>query len=222
MAKSSTSTKQHPAQPRDNGGNVRGRKARTIYQDMFGQSLQCSKCQKIKPTSEFYPDRRTQNRWGNKCKSCEAKAGIKRIEKLTPELRRKRYESNRKYFATSDRGKAIGMVNGSKQRARKFGWENNISADDVVDRITNGVCEKTGIKFRYEKSDKGITPFSPSLDRIDSLCGYTADNIQVVCSMYNIGKGAHSELDFIALCILVSQRNADNKAAHERAQELIK
>lgn len=57
---------------------------------------------------------------------------------------------------------------------------------EIVDR-SNGHCEVTGIKFqrikdtvKYERQ-----PFMPSLDRIDSLIGYTVDNCRLVCTSAN-------------------------------------
>lgn len=64
------------------------------------------------------------------------------------------------------------------------------------------------------------TPFGPSLDRIDNTRGYEPDNIQLVCNMFNIGKGEHRETDFIAMCMLVAKKNANHHAAIVRLAEL--
>ena len=224
MATQVTTTSRYTKQPRDNGSDARGRKARIIYSDMFGQSLKCNKCQIIKETTEFYRDGRTENRWTNHCKSCEAIKAQERLSKLTPDLKQRRAASNLKYIRTNLRGRAVAMYNGVKTRCRRFGRVNDLSTDWLFAKLTTGRCEKTGIRFRYEKTKNGlggITPFSPSVDRINSDEDYTIENAQIVCSMYNIGKGAHDETDFIALCIIVAERHKDNSDAIQRAKELL-
>lgn len=201
----------------------RGPKPRGSRTDLFGVTHRCCQCDRWLDEKMFHKAKANVSNGGlsYKCKACDRKYQLKRYAELDDENRTKRYQSNRKYMLENTNGRAIAMVNNSKQRSRKQGWENTIKASDVVSKIIEGRCEATGVKFRYERSEKGITPFSPSIDRINSSEGYTKANIQVVCSMYNIGKGAHNELDFIAMCILVAERNKDNGKAIARARELV-
>lgn len=58
----------------------------------------------------------------------------------------------------------------------------------------NGRCEMTNITFSDEvASGLRIRPFRMSIDRIDSALGYTLENCQLVCAIFNIAKNAASE-----------------------------
>lgn len=41
-----------------------------------------------------------------------------------------------------------------------------------------------------------------------------------VNSMYNMGKADHAELDFIAMCVAVAERHADDPSVQQRLREL--
>lgn len=57
----------------------------------------------------------------------------------------------------------------------------------------NGRCEMTNIAFSDDVvSGLRIRPFRMSIDRIDSALGYTIENCQLVCSIFNIAKNAAS------------------------------
>lgn len=221
MATQVPSTIEHPTQPRRGRG---GYNKRHLGQDLFGFIQKCSTCKKTKPVEFFYRDpSRSSTGWAYKCKACESEAGKRRIQQMTPEHRERRKASMMKYIRSSLRAKATIVYNGTLKRSKRTGRENNLTIDYVLSKLEQGVCAATGIKFQYKKDlDKrpGITPFSPSADRIDNEKDYTVDNVQIVCSMYNVGKGAHDEVDFIAMCLLVAERNKDNIAALTRAKEL--
>jgi len=52
-----------------------------------------------------------------------------------------------------------------------------------------------------------MVPFSPSFDRIDNTQGYTRDNVQLVCLIYNTAKNAHTHEDLLKLArALVSEQ----------------
>lgn len=222
MATQVPSTIEHLTQPRRGRG---GHNKRHLGQDLFGFIQKCSTCKKTKPVEFFYrAGCRSSTGWSYKCKKCESESGKRRIEQMTPEHRAKRYASNRKYAMHSIRAKANMLRNGIMKRSKRFGYDNDVTIEYVVDKLTKGRCEATGIRFQYKNEYDGVsgaTPFSPSPDRIDNSKGYTVNNIQIVCSMYNIGKGAHDETDFIAMCMIVAERNKENTAAIARAEELL-
>lgn len=60
-------------------------------------------------------------------------------------------------------------------------------------------CKITNIAFEMSSGDglKGRSPWSPSLDRIDSNKGYTQDNVQFVCLMYNLCKSTWAHNDVV-------------------------
>lgn len=186
-------------------------------------SLICNKCKTEKDISCFSNEKRNVANYGKRyqCKICDSEANRRWRLNLSDDGKKKRYANNRKYYEGSIKGRVILLFNGIKQRCRKTGLAFNVTSDYISEKLNVGICEATGIKFRYEKSENGgITPFSPSIDRINSKEGYVTGNTQVVCSIYNIGKSHHDELDFIAMCLAVAERNADNVAAIERLKEL--
>ena len=68
----------------------------------------------------------------------------------------------------------------------------NLDKEWVQLKLNNGYCEATGLKFDYSKRPF-INPYYPSIDRVDSTKGYTKDNCQMVCHMYNTAKCEFSE-----------------------------
>lgn len=78
-------------------------------------------------------------------------------------------------------------------RVKKGAKKRNIPFDISVDEIKNildksgGKCSLTGITFDLVKDDRyRIRLWAPSIDRIDSSKGYTADNIRLVVASVNI------------------------------------
>lgn len=63
----------------------------------------------------------------------------------------------------------------------------------------DGQCALTGITMTW-KARMGRVQTNISIDRISVLCGYTPDNVQLVCRMANIMKGELSQSDFLAVC----------------------
>lgn len=61
-------------------------------------------------------------------------------------------------------------------------------------------CERTGREFVYESNK---SPWQPSIDRIDSNGGYTRDNVQFVCLIYNLCKNDATDDDVLELARLV-------------------
>lgn len=58
--------------------------------------------------------------------------------------------------------------------------------EGLVDRA-QGRCMVTGIPFEFERVSGSMRrPFAPSLDRIDSSKGYSADNVRLVCVLVNL------------------------------------
>lgn len=83
-----------------------------------------------------------------------------------------------------------------KRTAEKRGLDFSLTQEFVDQMFVDGdwKCCKTGIAFDLT-TGRGIRPFSPSIDRIDSSKGYVENNVQLVCTMYNFAKNAFSESD---------------------------
>ena len=84
------------------------------------------------------------------------------------------------------------LLRAIKWRAKSKQLDYDLDEAQILNRFIKGTCEKTGLPFEHviERS-----PFKPSVDRIDSSLGYTMNNIQIVCLLYNIIKSNFVESD---------------------------
>lgn len=184
----------------------------------------CRNCNETKPRDAFYRENRRKDGLRDWCKQCDKVYDRAARLKWSDEKKARVYAQNRAYYAREEnriKAYTILLFNGVKQRCRKKGYDNEVTKNFISTFLEIGRCWATGFLFKYEKSKRGgITPFSPSIDRIRSDNGYVVGNVQVVCSMYNVGKGGHDELDFIAMCLAVADRNKNNSAAIARMHEL--
>jgi hypothetical protein len=102
----------------------------------------------------------------------------------------------RKY--ASPRSRSTYMLCTARRRALEKGLAFDLTHEWIYERVAKGVCEVTGIPFVLTGEGKN-RPWSPSLDRIDPSQGYTRDNVQVVCWMYNAAKGVAGHEDVLKL-----------------------
>lgn len=110
------------------------------------------------------------------------------------EHKRDRYVKNqrqREFFTV--KGRARMLRNRCKARAKKYSRQFSISMEVVIEKLKKGVCEQTKIPLVMVKDP--YHPYSPSIDRIDNNKGYTDDNIQIVCTIYNFCKNQFTDLD---------------------------
>lgn len=90
-------------------------------------------------------------------------------------------------------------LNHARRRAIEKGMEYDIDIPWLKIKLTRGRCEVTDLAFDDTK-DPYVNPFYPSIDRIDSSKGYTKDNCQVVCMMFNNAKQDHDVKHFETWC----------------------
>lgn len=76
---------------------------------------------------------------------------------------------------------------GAKRRAAAKGLEFSISRRRIERALRRQTCEVTRLQFDLRAQRMGA--LTPSIDRIDPALGYTDDNINVVCWIYNRAKG---------------------------------
>lgn len=94
--------------------------------------------------------------------------------------------------------RATALKNKARIRAEKKNLPFELSFEFVLDKLTNGICEATGLPL--EMSIGARKQYTPSLDRINPKEGYTFKNTQMVCTVYNLMKSNFSEketLEFI-------------------------
>ncbi len=103
------------------------------------------------------------------------------------------------------------MLTWTRSRANRRGVDHDLDRAWILQRILSGKCEVTGLPFdfrsREETGTRAIPPFSPSIDRIDSTKGYTADNCRMVVWIYNMAKSEYSDADVLRLALAIVATN---------------
>lgn len=97
----------------------------------------------------------------------------------------------------------------TRKRAREKGWAWNLDIPALVARVHAGHCEATGLSFEWGTG----SPWAPSIDRIDSARGYTMDNVQVVCWIYNQAKNTYTDAELLRLARAIASRASAEGAA---------
>lgn len=82
------------------------------------------------------------------------------------------------------------LVSAAARRAKLNGVECTINVAWAREKWT-GKCELTGIDFVSGK--RGISQFSPSIDRINPAIGYTPENCRFILARVNFLKGTDSD-----------------------------
>lgn len=144
----------------------------------------CNACGREKTRAEFSKDLSAADGLSTQCKQCRSDKQKQR--RNSPETRQDtllRYRNYRKKYRGEKRG--FYLVKEARARAKKMGL--SFDLDDfkiqIQQRVDNGICEMTGMRFNLEG---GRTWDSPSLDRIDSTKGYEITNVRVVILAVNI------------------------------------
>lgn len=164
----------------------------------------CAKCKETKDYSEFNIAREKKDGYYPYCRECvkeyRKSRGIDRYA-YNPEshkarqkrfrARHKTYERNfRRVYLKTIEGKCSKLLASSKSRAAIKSLEFDLDYDWIMQRLSAGKCEASGIEFDYTVPEgQHHGDFVPSIDRIDNNKGYTKDNCWVVCLMINRAKG---------------------------------
>ena len=171
----------------------------------------CTKCFKIKSLESFNYVTSKKLKRRSICIECvkKYKENEEYKEKQRTYAKKRRTHENqreieakyRKKYLESLEGRVATLYNAAKQRSNQKGTEFEISKARIWIALKIGVCERTGIPFDFTlPNDTNFNPFTPSIDKINSKKGYTNDNIQIVCTVYNLGKGEMSDEQFIEFC----------------------
>lgn len=155
----------------------------------------CSKCKVEQPRSAFFnADKRPDGKCPQ-CKECMTEYSAKRRAEGKEALNQRKWRDENK---SNPRFRASRLMIDAKQRAKKNELPFDLDLDWVEEKLNNGFCEATGLGFDFVPSIPA-RPFTPSLDRIDPSLGYTKENTQVVCWIYNRAKGVHDHASVVTL-----------------------
>jgi hypothetical protein len=92
--------------------------------------------------------------------------------------------------ALTFKGRGVQILARSRTRAKESGIEHSIVLEDILSGIESGFCELTKLPFDLKPVTKtSQNAYAPSIDRIDSLKGYTKDNIRIVLYSVNAALG---------------------------------
>ena len=99
------------------------------------------------------------------------------------------------------RGRASRMVSRSRSFARRAGVEHTITVEWVVEKLTAGKCEATGLPFDLEPNTMPCrsNPFQPSLDRIIAGGGYTPENVRVTVFIFNVARSDFGDAPLLTM-----------------------
>lgn len=120
--------------------------------------------------------------------------------------RRRHFEKNRemyldrwgahskmKYYTIEGRAKGLWRLAHKRALVRRIPF--TIPVEWVLNKLSAGVCERTGLQFSFEKR----SPFAPSIDRVVAEEGYTPENARVVVFAYNAAKGTGRDEDVLTI-----------------------
>jgi hypothetical protein len=91
---------------------------------------------------------------------------------------------------------AAQLYGGMKHRSGKKTIPCEITKADIFDMLiaTRGRCEVTGIPLSISREGvERVSPWMPSIDRINSRKGYTKSNCRVVCYLANLAMSQYGE-----------------------------
>lgn len=154
----------------------------------------CNCCKVEKPLDEFSRLHSTKDGRAYMCITCgRAKT------KFYRDKNREAYNLNQQAVRRTEKGFIAQLLHGAKTRAKKKGWDYNLSEDFIQNLLTSidYRCQVTGQEMTLEaKSYNQRSLFKVSLDRIDSTKGYTEYNVQLICWAVNQMKNNLTEEEF--------------------------
>lgn len=115
-------------------------------------------------------------------------------------FRDRQNEANRKFRLENP---AAAVWKSMQVGAQERGIPVEITRDDVEQMIAPMVCTATGVALTWGSPND---PFRPSIDRRDNSGGYMADNVRIVCTMYNLAKNRWTEADVLAMARALVER----------------
>jgi hypothetical protein len=160
-------------------------KQRAKREDLLAKGLKkCPKCGQVLPLLAFTVDESRWDRLKPICRSCHSSVIGGTRQKPGRKLQR--------------------MVTDARTRARHAGLPFDLTLEWLLGVLNKSdyTCERTGMPFIFTSAAASEGPYSspwaPTLDQIAPGGGYTEDNTQVVCIMYNTAKNVFTDRDVLA------------------------
>jgi hypothetical protein len=163
----------------------------------------CNTCKEAKPLAMFTKNKSAPDGLQYKCRACDVIYQAKRRSDNAEEMLEygREYQKSRR----QDFNYRLQMlINASKQRAKNKDRDHSITVEDIKAIYpSDGCCPIFGMKLEFNNA--GFRENSPSIDRIDSTKGYTADNIQIISWKANRIKGYASVEELEMLLAYLTQ-----------------
>jgi len=193
--------------------NFKWTEATSLYSAPSGPCKVCTRCQKLKPLDLFHRDRSLKDGRRAYCKECLSEYYRSRPDKNKEQ--RKIYRDNNREkirkigisYRSTTRGQASALHKTAQQRATKLGVPFSLPPEWVIQRILYGKCEVTDLPFDIkQKGKRFLSPFAPSIDRIDPAEGYVPSNCRMVVWGYNAAKGQGNDDDVLKISIALVRK----------------
>lgn len=151
--------------------------------------IKCYHCQIEKPCSEFHKwnSSKSTRKYQTFCKECKKNTNYKR----DPETRRTWENKFKSKYLKTCSGASAKLLRASRKNAARKNVEFNLTKEWIENKLKHMTCEVSKLPLTLNtKTEREFrcNPFNPSIDRIDPKKGYTKDNCQLVCWIYNLAK----------------------------------
>lgn len=167
----------------------------------------CCRCNSWKENSNFHVNNR--GILHSYCNPCRTKYNKEthRNHYDNPVKRAAKMQKQRELRAKGGRTRIRNIFNSNKGGAIRRGIHYDLTIDllEAFFIIQDWKCAVTNIPFDFSTM-QGMRPFGPAIDRKDSSRGYTADNIQIVCNIYNYGKNKFTHQDVVDFAIALLKK----------------
>jgi len=161
----------------------------------------CCKCGECKPLSSFPSAGVGKRKY--KCKECERPNKNARMRSHHERHRDRLNSESADYRQSLDmKERAVRDTICTLHRKKRGGVLVDIDKQYLIDLWDNqgGLCALTGLPFRRTDTPGVVSPFSPSLDKIDHGAGYVRGNVRWLLFAVNSCRGVSTDELFLQIC----------------------
>lgn len=149
----------------------------------------CSACGQTHPHDQFTKD---AHAWDGLLRLCRGCLKEKNERSRTPKA----------FYSASTHSRVNYLLSKARERAKSKGIVFDLSFEWALQQLDSQdyCCARSHMPFVFTNSrilGGATSPWALSFDRIDSAKGYTEDNVQLVCLMYNFAKNAFDDADVL-------------------------